>query len=1553
MRAGTTAPRSASARSLGGASAAALLLSLLCSGCGIGTLGAAAAVSSDPPSQGGDTTPSLSGFGVDGPEESPATLRFTLEGPVGGLSTVTLYYQLPGEPLRSLESLAGGAQNPMVLATQPTPVEHVFTWNFDQEPGLDQGDLVADVQVWGIVANGLNSFAQGVNGDSLSLGNDPPELAAPPTVELVNGEASGDVLVKFLALDSSEQSASLELQFRLESQPDWTTATPVAAPGSFETSATGGLPGEVLWDSAADLGGIDAPTRLRLRLSDPFEVGPWSESALFTVDNNAVPDALLDSDALFLSPDQQGGIPIPLDVRDLESDPVVVGIQWRRAGEAFPEFDPSSAGELEAALADPAQRAELQLCTRLPVEHEGRLAGLPEGIDPLRSLRLPELGGAASSLLSVGLGGQELDVLRASRQLAPVDWSDEPSGVLDVAPLGDGRTCLFLVEGGGSWTVQERRLTTGEVLETFDLGANLVNDTPVRMALGPEQRYLFVVSRETNGTATTFKLYRFDRSTQYQLAGSQTASPSGSFKVRQVAAPTSHTALVATDNRFLAFHFAGNEPLSAVDKGGLLSGSWGIAPDPTDRGRAYVSNPTINGGLFLLDVETLDAVPVPLVHMDAPDSGIEIFLRSLAFERDTNRLLAMSQEGPRSAELRLIAVGQTVEIGEDSGAPTACVQKELPDPLARLSTGPDGLRLSVLSSSGRVQIAGGLQQRVKLVPSLASPGEPSPYDPTTQVVTATEDLVPIPEPGQPWRLRVLQERAPSSSEGRRSIYLWDSADVPQAGSVFLRPLAADGDVSPFSPFEAPKELRSRFGGEPISLGSGGLPPVDRRDALAADLDGDGDLDLAVTEGDRVVFYRQLAPGQFDPSPRIAAVGSDLEPLEPAEIEAGYLTNDGLVDLAIVNRATNRVDIYEQQALGGFELWDSLIPSAPGSLGGLRVLDLAEAEIVEVQDVVVINQTRQQLEIFIQSPFGGFSQPAAPVGAFPGFGLSSVIGARVDTENGTVDLIAKGTEGSLSVYYQSTAGTFDPKESLSINGLGGVSPAVIALDLGADNLIDLVSTSTDFDSLYIARQLQDGTFTAELEPLGGAGVTDDPSDVRAMDVNGDSRVDILCANETGNSLSVFFQQPGGGVDPVPLIIGDVSTSNSPTALLAADLDGDGRTDLAAASQYGSHLAVHLQESPGGFEAPPQSLLIEGSAPDQGGDPVATATGDLNGDGLEDIACASRAGLVQIFWQTSPGAFDSEPLRLSTDSLGYRDLTVGDMNGDGLVDLVAGQLDLSPTEPGSVEIYLQRPTVGFESLSPPDARLRGFAGEAPGTLAVNDFNGDGRLDVVAVGEQVDVFLQPESGFSGDIEPTVGLGVPASLLRSGDVDRDGYADLITLQGAELRLHYGAAVPGTWEPPVLLLLPARAEGRAIELGDLDRNGWVDLLLLDAANGRIWSYPQRAQRQFESVPVALRPSGELGDPQGFALADLDGDALPELVVADRGTDEVVIFRGTLPGLFLSPGERRGGPGITAGCYAVQVADLDRDGSPDLLSANPGILLGDPIDSLAIFWGGH
>ncbi len=379
--------------------------------------------------------------------------------------------------------------------------------------------------------------------------------------------------------------------------------------------------------------------------------------------------------------------------------------------------------------------------------------------------------------------------------------------------------------------------------------------------------------------------------------------------------------------------------------------------------------------------------------------------------------------------------------------------------------------------------------------------------------------------------------------------------------------------------------------------------------------------------------------------------------------------------------------------------------------------------------------------------------------------------------------------------------------------------------------------------------------------------------------------------------------------------DFPSGNRPTGIVFGDFNGDGRWDLVVASQGDNAVAVFLGQSNGTLG--PNSDFATGTSPS------AVAVGDFNSDGKLDVAavgsCGPTCGFVSILRGNGDGTFEAHvDYATGIAPLG---LVVGDFNRDGVPDLAV--VDSCGPTCGFVSILLGKGDGSF--LAKTDYSV----GQSPSAVATQDFNGDGKLDLVVTNssDSVSVLLGIGDGtFRAHVD--FGSNSAPGGVAAGDFNGDQVPDLVlTHSGApwNVTIMKGNG-DGTFQPEQQLATNL-ATGQ-VAVVDLNGDGKLDLVLTVVSQGGVGVFLGRGDGTFQ--PEVNYTTGVY--PLAFTAQDMNGDGNLDLVVADQESNYVSVLLGKGDGTFSPRTNLPAGPSSPVQLYATAavVGDFDGDGIPDL-----------------------
>jgi hypothetical protein len=664
-----------------------------------------------------------------------------------------------------------------------------------------------------------------------------------------------------------------------------------------------------------------------------------------------------------------------------------------------------------------------------------------------------------------------------------------------------------------------------------------------------------------------------------------------------------------------------------------------------------------------------------------------------------------------------------------------------------------------------------------------------------------------------------------------------------------------------------------------------------------DFNGDGNPDVAVANecqmtscdlGSVSVFLGN-GDGTLQPAVNYPSGDSFL-----TSVNVGDFNGDGKLDLIVVNRSypypsVKPISIFLGRGDGTFAPPISINPIG-GAINALAVGDFNSDGKLDI--AVTDNQAVAIL-------FGNGNASFQPPVYYPAKGIAALVTADLN-HDGQLDLIVSGLFARVAVMLGNRDGTFSP---ITYYDGGGTSMAVA--DVNGDGRLDVMVAQSGSVGVLLGNG--DGTLQPEL--LSPWPFYEPPVIMATGDFNRDGRQDLAAAQvscawlfcET-ESLSLLLGNGDGTFqEPQAYAVGTASGS----AVAAVDFNGDSKPDLVVVG-FGDPGSVSplLGNGDGTFRAPLDYLVAYGSS---GG-----VAADFNGDNKLDLAVAQGClnygcggggiGGVSILLGNGNGTLQ-KAINYST---GYDPSSVAaaDFNGDKKLDLAVvntGGSVPNNGKVGSVSLLLGN---GDGTFQPAVNYATEFE---PTSIAVGDFNGDGKLDLAV------------SNMCRTSNALCSTGSVSFLFGNGD--------------------------GTFKPALNHSYTGKYGG-ALVAGDFNGDGKTDLAL--GTSGAVVVWLGKGNGSFRSTSYSTA-----SQPRYIAAGDLNGDGKTDLVFSmaecpdnSCATGLVSVLLGNGDGTFQSP--------ITVSTEQVEfsllIADFDGDGRPDVIAESyngeSSILLGNGDGSL-------
>jgi hypothetical protein len=320
---------------------------------------------------------------------------------------------------------------------------------------------------------------------------------------------------------------------------------------------------------------------------------------------------------------------------------------------------------------------------------------------------------------------------------------------------------------------------------------------------------------------------------------------------------------------------------------------------------------------------------------------------------------------------------------------------------------------------------------------------------------------------------------------------------------------------------------------------------------------------------------------------------------------------------------------------------------------------------------------------------------------------------------------------------------------------GLGPfAAVVADFNHDDLADLAVVNAAGQNVTVLLGNGSGGFTSTGPFTTGRG----PFSLATGDFNGDGNMDLAVGNSGDNSVTILFGDGRGGFTPAST--NPVAVGSAPNTLAVADFNSDGNADLLVANGGNQGFTILLGDGAGGFAAAANPISL--ASPSN-----AVTVADINQDGIPDLIFALTNG-IEYLYGNGDGTFQ---------------LSLSGRTGQGIFGVAVAAINLNGNAFPSAMVLdlLNNRIVILESNGSGvlyDGGRRMSTGSSPESMAVGDFNGDGKPDLAVVtsdDNHVTIYLGDGLGnFTAASGGTLAAGKSPFFVVAADFNGDGRADL-----------------------------------------------------------------------------------------------------------------------------------------------------------------------------------
>ena len=427
-----------------------------------------------------------------------------------------------------------------------------------------------------------------------------------------------------------------------------------------------------------------------------------------------------------------------------------------------------------------------------------------------------------------------------------------------------------------------------------------------------------------------------------------------------------------------------------------------------------------------------------------------------------------------------------------------------------------------------------------------------------------------------------------------------------------------------------------------------------------------------------------------------------------------------------------------------------IPLAVGDFNGDGLPDIAVANNEPNSNGV------STLTVFFSTGLGSYSRPITLTLTADAMNPVALVAGDFNND-GNLDLAVASAPNVIDILFGDGNGDFTEVEAPA----PGIYPTALATgDFNNDGNLDLAITDQFASTVIILLGNGDRTFSAAPGTPPSTGAT--PDAIATGDFNRDGKQDLAIANHDSNTVTILL----GKGDGTFTAAASPNTDVYPDAIAVGDFNGDGKLDLAVVNNFSQTVTVLLGDGSGAFAIPASGGY---TAPATGKYPTAIAIGDLNGDGVQDLAIASSgASAVTVLFGKGDGTFTNVQTVAAGSALGQ--LAIADTNGDSRPDIVVTNSGVNAVTT-LVNTFTASATAALPGVSIPGSGPQNIFAHYPGNTG---YGGSDSAAVIlpgirvsdtttltiepsgtaAVGETVQLSASVSTAFGGTLVPTGGM-------------------------------------------------------------------------------------------------------------------------------------------------------------------------------------------------------
>ncbi|QNM86919.1 T9SS type A sorting domain-containing protein [Polaribacter pectinis] len=618
---------------------------------------------------------------------------------------------------------------------------------------------------------------------------------------------------------------------------------------------------------------------------------------------------------------------------------------------------------------------------------------------------------------------------------------------------------------------------------------------------------------------------------------------------------------------------------------------------------------------------------------------------------------------------------------------------------------------------------------------------------------------------------------------------------------------------------------------------------------AADLNNDGYKEIIVGSyyDNTIMFYKNINGDIQYFQRQLLIQNPNTNYYSDFDIYCEDVDSDGLIDIAVTHSNSGKISWYKN--LGDYNFDGE---RAIAVINKPKSLVVGDIDNDGDNDFIVGSEDVDKITLLLNNSLAVFNEQV--IISNTNYAVNKVKLYDLD-KNGYLDVI--GGQENGNIYWSKNIDGVNFSSAQFITGAADDGYGFDFLDVNGDSYDDIIFSSNYDDNLKYLLNINGNSFSSE--SIIDSSLSD-PYNLLVKDFDHDGLKDIIVSTTSDDKIG-WYKNNNGSFSSIIQITNNV---NNPKYFLIEDLDNDNSLEIITSSYQsnesgGQKLSV-FKKSPTSSSYEENIINFHFSAAN------AVQIADLDNDGNNDIISAFKS----IVWNKNHGndVFSSQYLiSQNINNLFTLDVEVKDLNNDGWLDIIG-------ITGGNLEIYKN---MNGENFIPIHTQVIDEEGE---DIEISDVNNDGYFDILIShrnGETPISKVINNGNFDfQSITPIYtfgGTGYKAYNFKCGDVDKDGYIDIVVGASDVSEIHW-LKNDGNGNFTYQYIVSSIACNK-IDIGDLDNDGNIDIIA--AGN---YSYGNSDLNWLENNSEGFSSPTKIDTQslKSITLGDIDNDGFLDIV---------------------------------------------------------------------------